>query len=159
MIALYFALLSAERNKTGAVYPEPAAVWVVDPAIWNEHAQDDIAGPKVIYSSEDIMEGYEPRSPYPMRTPPLALYGAHSNPRIIAQRGAFMIFGLSKSPMEVEFETDEYPAEALSKLEIPPASIDALRASVDAIGMTESMIYPDLGGLARELTRRYGLKR
>jgi hypothetical protein len=159
LIALYFALLDAQRHQENDIYSVSAVVWVLDPALWNEHAMRDSGGERKILSTEDVIAGYEPHSRLPMRPNSLALYGAHTNPRIVAQRGTFTIFGLSKTPMEEEFEDEHYPAESLTKIEVPAGSIGQVRSAIDALGMTESMIYPDLEGLARELTRRYGLRR
>jgi len=161
LIALYFAVLDAEHHRgENAFFAESAAVWVLDPELWNDHALADLGGGRRILSTtEDIVDPYRPGSPMPMRHLPLALYGAHTNPRIVAQRGSFVIFGGVRDSMESHYEDRRFPDGALLKIELSTFALGSARDSIDALGMTESMIYPDLEGLARELTRRFGLRR
>ncbi len=44
--------------------------------------------------------------------------------------------------------------ELLSKIVIPQGARDDIRSQLTALGFTHSMIFPDLAGLAKELTER-----
>jgi hypothetical protein len=86
------------------------------------------------------------------------MYGLHNSPRIVAQRGVFTIFGKETQPMEAVFVANDYPDDALVKFEFPPDKIRELRDSLFAIGITDSVVYPDLAGLAVELKRYFGFR-
>jgi FRG domain len=159
IVALYFAVSHAEAPRVEGEPSDRLAVWVLDPGLWNEFALRDARAPKSILSTPDPnLAGYEPDSETPMKITPLAMHGAYNNPRIVAQRGSFVIFGMSKDSMEEHF-SHGFAAESLQQLVFSRDALQPLRDSLDALGFTESMIYPDLEGLARELTRRVGLKR
>jgi hypothetical protein len=91
-----------------------------------------------------------------MRVFPVAMYGLHNSARIVAQRGVFTIFGKSTDPLEAHYQSGDYPADALIKIELPEAAVHPLRQQLAAIGITDSVVYPDLGGLALELRRFFG---
>lgn len=154
-IGLFFALTSPREESS-----EPAAVWILQPVAWNQEALSDISYDGGILSiGNDALDSYRPSAkPQFMRVAPVGLYGIHNSPRIVAQRGVFTIFGKSTIPMEETFEDGDYLSDALVKVEIPSAKIDELRRSLFAIGITDSVVYPDLSGLARELRRYFGFE-
>ncbi len=78
---------------------------------------------------------------------------------MVAQRGNFTIFSDDLRPMEVIYQSEKFPKDSLVKLEIPKASIDPVLDVLLSVGYTDSVAYPDLEGLARELKRMYGFIR
>jgi hypothetical protein len=152
-IGLFFALTAGRP-----ISSEPAAVWILQPSAWNQTALADISYDEGILSiGNDALDSYRPSSnPQFMRVAPVGLYGIHNSPRIVAQRGVFTIFGKATTPLEDLFEEGDYLSDALIKVEIPASSILKLRASLFAIGITDSVVYPDLPGLAIELKRYFG---
>ena len=45
--------------------------------------------------SDEALQSYKPLTRFPdMNVHPVAIYGAHNSPRIVAQRGCFVIFGI-----------------------------------------------------------------
>ena len=91
-----------------------------------------------------------------MNNEAVAVYGTHNSPRIVAQRGVFTMFGQNMSPMERVFEDHAFPDNALMKVVVPADSLSELRSSTFAIGITESVVFPDLDGVAREIKRQFG---
>jgi hypothetical protein len=158
-IGLFFAITAAEAHcdpETGA-FTTPAAVWVLDPTIWNRKALSHVSFEGGVLSvSDGQLSGYAPTSSLDfMNNEPVALYGLHNSPRIVAQRGVFTIFGKNKEPMSTMYDQLEFPEDSLLRIDLPVDALPALRKSIFAIGYTESVIYPDLDGLARELKRHF----
>jgi hypothetical protein len=162
LIALHFALMFAvprtSRGKT--TYSRDAAVWVLDPDRWNAAALHHLSysgGP--LTTGDEPLKGYAPLSPVStMHTHPVALYGAHNSARIVAQQGVFTIFGKSRVAMETLVRRAAFPSQALRRIIIPRSRIAAMRLSLLNQGITESVVYPDLEGLARETKRHFGFE-
>jgi hypothetical protein len=165
-IALFFAVTSCplSRNVKGGVtslsFPTDAAVWILDPAAWNEHAlrhQGFHGG--ILAGSDDALQGYKPMTRFAdMNVNPVALYGAHNSPRIVAQRGAFTIAGQGLRGMEQEFDSEGFPKTSLIKVVLGKTVLEGIRKSVFQYGMTESTVFPDLGGLAAEIKREFNFE-
>ena len=87
------------------------------------------------------------------------MYGSYNSPRIVAQRGTFMVFGSDLHPMEtVKVNTPTITDVVLSKLTIPGDKVAAVLRALTSIGYTDSVIFPDLDGLAREIKRGFGFE-
>lgn len=158
-IALYFALTTAKRDSTGAVTSD-AVIWVLDPENWNSKAVP-FNPPVGIISppNDDLLNGYLPAKNTTYRKEEaVALYGAYNSPRIVAQRGTFCLFGASTKPMEETYIDNGYPQDCLVKVLIRAANIETLLSGLIRIGITDSVVYPDLGGLAIELKRQFGYR-
>ena len=158
-IALYFALTSASFKIVSSKreYEEDACVWVLDPVIWNQESLKDFSYKKGILSVEDhFIDSYKPRTPYGnIREKPVALFGTHNSSRIVSQRGVFTVFGKKIQPLETTYIEDSFPQDCLIKLTFPKEKILTLLNSLNSIGITDSVVYPDLEGLAKELRRYY----
>ena len=156
--ALYFALDSTDyQNENGeTLYSEDAAVWILNPIAWNRWALSYRTFGGGIISSGDLdARAYEPKSDLDaMGNEPLAIYGRHNSPRIVAQRGVFTVFGKSTEPME----NKQSPEGTLAKIVIPKENIEAMFDELIAVGVTDSSIFPDLDGLAKELKRNFGYR-
>lgn len=160
-IALYFALTDDRRRSKG----EGAAVWILDPVSWNEHALVDLAwklrGPtlpedKELTSYHPNPAQYTPADIMQMYEHPVATLGIANNARMFAQKGTFTIFGRRRESIEDIYEKKGFPKGCLCKLVIPSAKIGYILSSLTAIGYTDSVSYPDLHGLALELKRQNG---
>lgn len=161
LIGLHFALMLApfKAGRGGRLrYAESAAVWVLDPVAWNRAALKHVSftgGP--LTPGDETLKGYSPRSTAAaMNAHPVALYGAHNSARIVAQQGTFTIFGTNRTPMEALVRNGTCPPEALSCIVIHPSRIQSMRKSLLNQGITESVVFPDLEGLARETKRHFG---
>lgn len=161
MIALFFALTSAERDQTTGKYLKDAAVWALSPTLWNAtvfaHVSYD-RGPLSV--SDRLLKPYAPFSDDAEEPPalPAAIFGIHNSPRIVAQRGVFTIFGSNISPVQDIFIKENFKDNALVKYLIPPNKITILLQKLLSTGYTEGMIFPGLDGLAMETKRLFGFE-
>ncbi len=157
LIALYFAVMGAHPNRRGK-FTNDAAVWVLDPVRWNQHALKGQSFKDGALTTDDpVLAAYEELHKHKdMPNGPLALYGAHNSQRIVAQRGVFVVFGKSPTPMEKLSVSEKYPKGALSKIKMKAANIQRLRNELLGYGVTESVVRPDLDGLAMEIRRQFG---
>jgi hypothetical protein len=161
LIALHFALMGAVKRPTKSgksAFVSNAAVWILDPVLWNRHALRHVSfGGGVLTPDDDALKGYRPVPKFAgMHNQPVALYGAHNSSRIVAQQGVFTIFGTDTKPMETAFKLDSFPTRCLVKITFARSVISALRISLLSHGVTESVVFPDLEGLARETRRVFG---
>jgi hypothetical protein len=81
---------------------------------------------------------------------PVAVGGVHNSRRIVAQRGSFVLFGTNPHPMNTDTTLSSLP-NLFYKLVIPGDRKKDLRDSLFVTGVTDSVVYPDLDGLAREI--------
>ncbi len=162
LIALHFALIGApyKRSAKGAIsFNEDATVWILDPEKWNQRALDyqSYAGGSLT-PGDEALNGYAPNNSSfsGMNKFPVSLYGEHNSPRIVAQQGVFTIFGQIISPMEKMYADHQFPKDSLVRITIKKTIIDSMRKSLLRHGITESVVYPDLEGLAMEIKRSFG---
>jgi hypothetical protein len=162
-IGLYFAVMSSpftgkvKAGKATLSFSSDAAVWVLDPAVWNGHALRHQGFDRgILTPADEALQSYKPLTKFTdMNVHPVALYGAHNSPRIVAQRGVFTIFGQSASGMEVAYMTDAFPKSCLTKIVLEKGVLQEIRSSVLNNGITESVVFPDLEGLAKEIKRDF----
>jgi len=161
-VALYFALMSASfsTTKSGVTYKDDAAVWILEPVSWNRHALNHQSYDGGILVTKDTeLISYQPAESFAkMNNHPVAMFGAHNSPRIVAQRGVFTIFGQNVASMDDAFETAVFPSTCLTKIIIEKHIILEIRDSLLSYGVTESAIYPDLEGLSLEMRRSFGFE-
>ena len=163
LTALHFALMGAPHSKTARgelKFKNSASVWILDPVRWNRHAlthQTYEGG--VLTPGDEALKGYRPTYTFAgMNNHPVALYGAHNSPRIVAQQGVFTIFGQDRVPMEKLCESQSFPEDSLICVTIEASAIGGMRKSLLSHGVTESVVYPDLAGLALEIKRSFGFE-
>jgi hypothetical protein len=157
-VGLYFALPAGPQHDPGNIAHDPCTptLWCLDPVGWNDTVPQlqGLVDQSAVYTSadEEIVRPYTPANNQnrllQRNDQPLAIYGTHNSERIVAQRGTFTIAGRSLDSLE-SF-ADGGPAE-LWKLRLT-MSPTQLSKELSVLGFTESMIYPDLGALSRELT-------
>jgi len=159
-IALYFALTAAPYQIDDDGKPEftnSAAIWVLNPAIWNRHAlkhQSFDGG--VLAPGDEPLKGYKPTGDFRgMNNYPVALYGSHNSPRIVAQRGVFTVFGQKTQSMGYLYKAHAFPKGSLTKFVLNSKHIAEMRKAIFKNGITESMVFPDLDGLALEIRRTF----
>ena len=159
-VGLYFAVMSARftTSPSGRIkFTKDAAVWIVNPVKWNQHSlshQSFDGG--VCTSSSEELKGYSPgRDLAKANKYPVCIYGAHNSPRIVAQRGVFTVFGQDTTSMESIYSAAGFPNECLVKVVLKRRYLPAIRKAVLFHGTTESVVFPDLDGLAKELKRDF----
>jgi hypothetical protein len=142
LIALYFALF----YKTDESNP---CVWVLHPFEFNKFFKKTAA----LLSTEDELKGYLPEIWTKTKLPkyPAALQPIYKSKRIIAQKGCFTIHG----EKAINIENIEGLKGYLIKIEIDFYQVDLIKGELNTAGITESTLFPELSGLARELKLYY----
>jgi FRG domain len=160
LMALFFAVTSAP-HKLGPsgkpVFTGDAAVWTLDPVQWNEKAVDlkSFVG-SVLTTDDPNVSAYKPVGDVNTMKPfPISIYGAHNSQRIVAQRGVFVCFGKDTRAMESVFVREGLPPECLLKLVVKRGRLPSIHEALRRHGLTDSVVFPDLDGLAREIKREY----
>lgn len=158
---LFFALrhVRSSLGKHGkALYTNDAVVWALDPSAWNRAALKHLS-----YDGGPLDPSHQAVTPYQaigtiedLPPPPVALYGAHTSSRIVAQQGTFVLFGSDNRSMESIAAKSQFPEECLTRLVLTRGVIRELRRSLFRHGITEAALFPDLEGLARDLKHTYG---
>ncbi len=158
-ISLFFALSSASKNDSGQ-YDHDAAVWVLSPPKWNQNVFSNISYKGGAMSPTDLnVASYAPNTEHNyINENPVAILGIHNSPRIVAQRGSFCLFGKSLIPMEDIYTSGSFAQDTLRKIVIPKDLISTLLEKLLWMGITDSVIYPDLEGLAKETKRLFGFR-
>jgi hypothetical protein len=161
LTALYFALMGAQgkqNNRGKTIFEEAATVWILDPVKWNQYSLRRVSFKGgALAPGDENLNGYIPSSSF-SGILPLALYGVHNSPRIVAQQGVFTIFGKNTFPMEEICTRDNFPQDCLIRITIKSSVIGSMRKSLLNHGITESVVFPDLEGLALEIKRHFGFE-
>jgi hypothetical protein len=160
LMALFFAV-TLSKHKLGKrgkpVFDNDAAVWVLDPILWNKHAVglSSFKG-KVMTTDDPNASAYRPIGDCNvMKDFPIAIYGAHNSQRIVAQRGVFVCFGKDIRPMDDIYEKGAFPKDCLTKLKISKSKLPHFFDALHRHGINDSVVFPDLDGLAREIKREF----
>jgi FRG domain len=160
LMALFFAV-TLSKHKLGVrgipVYENDAAIWVLDPIKWNKRAIDlKSFTDKVLTTDDANANAYKPVGDCKaMKEYPIAIYGAHNSQRIVAQRGVFVCFGKSTDPMEKMYLNHAFPKDCLVKLNINRSKLPHFFEAIHKHGVSDSVVFPDLEGLAREIKREF----
>jgi hypothetical protein len=160
-IGLYFALDAAKKSEEegNLKYVSDAGVWAVKPKDWNSEVLENIDNEKVLTPKDDIVKsGYRPGEGYQeiSGSGPICLYGSHNSPRIVAQRGVFIMFGTSVLPMEEYYVEEGVDGECIKRIKVPKERVGYLKKKINDAGITHSAVFPDLSGLASEIKREFG---
>ncbi|MBO6740975.1 MAG: FRG domain-containing protein [Phycisphaerales bacterium] len=158
LVSLFFSVMDCVKTESGRSFETDAAVWVLDPMLWNQAvlASQSYEG-GVLSTEDDAVRTYSQLDDIPnMQTLPVCIFASHNSARIVAQRGTFTVFGKGLEPMEKSFVSEKLPAAALCKIKVRKSKIATLQRQLVNAGYTDSMLYPDLDGLAREIKRELG---
>jgi hypothetical protein len=132
----------------------------LDPEQWNQHSVNLKSFPgSVLTTDEPNATAYKPVGNVAvMKSSPIALYGSHNSQRIVAQRGVFVCFGKDTRPMEVAYDLERFPTDCLMKLVLKKGKLPNLYEALRRHGITDSVAFPDLDGLAREIKREFSFE-
>ncbi len=155
LFALYF---SVQKFKT----PEDSCVWILDPWSLNDITLniDHVTIPTV---EHDELRNYELKynnnflEKVPDGILPIAIRPIQNNPRILAQKGTFTVHGAQAIPinnMEQHIGTKVNKIR-LRKIQIAGSSKKRIYRELFKSGITPSVVFPELSGLADELKIRY----
>jgi hypothetical protein len=92
-----------------------------------------------------------------LKTPriPLLWDSPHVSRRIAAQRSRFIIFGSDPTWLS---KVAAKSASQIRPIEVPASSIGEIKGALRDAGITESVIFPDLDGLGRELRQAWDMR-
>ena len=149
LVGLFFALNSF---RPGSNVPDvDAAVWMLDPWWLNGLA---IRLKTIVLTDWDEAKPYLPRlyEGSLRRRLPLAIDPPHVARRVSVQRSRFTIHGTEPDGLS---KLARRRASRLVKITIPRQSLLRMRNDLFTCGITDTTVFPDLEGLARELSRFY----
>lgn len=154
LVSAFFAL--NEESKT--TEEKDAVIWMCNPIKWNRAAFKHISYNGGIFDEEDsnIVKHRPGTIIEEMPDTPIMMFGSYNSPRIVAQRGVFSLFGKSQKPMDAYYVESNFPARCLEKIVIPHGKKREIRDSLFRKGITESVVFPEVEGLAKELKRENG---
>jgi hypothetical protein len=152
--ALFFALEVALWEEDGK--STNSAVWMIDPIELNKIAfQNHDGNEKILSANDDLLNAYLPNGPAKNSGKlPIGMYGVHNSRRIVAQRGVFILFGTNVSAIDKEEALIEKKG-LMHKLVIKREHKKAVAKALFNMGITDSVIYPDLDGLGREMKSHF----
>ena len=141
LVGLYFAV-SDEAHDT-----KDAALWFLDPISLNKHSGHKRAFKKDIlaFDIDESLQQYLPDQVNARVTDldPVAGIGPWNSTRMVAQAGTFTI--MHANPVAVESVAD---SSHVWRMVIPAAARFSIREELTLLGITESMIFPDLDRIA-----------
>lgn len=154
-VAAYFAALPSRKPE------DRPTIWMFDPYGWNSHIpQLADSGVGILTVADEEQNRWAPvvdpsRIVAKRAKHPVAIYGIHNSNRIVAQRGTFTMAGDEWLAMD-DMPTTEIPWDKyLRKFEFV-GDREVFKHDLSFLGFTDSMIFPDLENLARELTELEG---
>lgn len=149
-VALYFALVKWRKSLPSA----DAGVWLLDPQKLNRSSlQGTTSDSDIILPPSHVnLRGYQPGQI--ARRKPVAVYGVHNSKRIVAQRGVFVLFGSDPDPMDQQEAAGAN--KTLDKIIIDKDCAGEIFSALFSMGFTDSVVFPDLDGLAKEVSYQHG---
>ncbi len=162
LIALYFAIRSPRKE------PRVPCVWMLNPSwlnLVNDATRDngDTGESKsmVLYTDCRAMGKYQQDAvvhdhyldEHDLADLPVAVFPPHIDRRIVAQRSVFTLHGQQQDGFGVI--SKKHPDAQLCKVRINPVERAKMLKDLNRAGITETIIFPDLEGLAREIQAEY----
>jgi len=153
LLGLYFAV----KSNPGFY---DAAVWILDPYELNRRAigKEEVIPPSATGVHRTDKRLVDPWLPARFRNMgglpqrPIAVYPTHIARRISTQRSCFTVHGRDAKGLE-ELQGKKNPS--LLKIRIPSFRVQAIRRELEASGIDEATIFPDLDGLSRYLSLKW----
>lgn len=155
LMALFFAV-SSDRVSNNKI--KQAAVWVLDPWWLNRKLRQGIVGPMLPgwFEAErylpDLEAAFEGKEVTPRL--PAAIEPPHIDRRLAIQGSRFLIFGKNLELTKCAAVKKDRKRR-LRKIMIPGKAVFGLREELENCGITESLVFPDLDALGRDLSRRW----
>lgn len=177
-IALYFSALIPKGYSGKSNDIRSQTLWILDPISWNNaifdpdwsktKKENKNAGvgsyPGILspfsdeyiqfYAPEPTVGNMEVKRKGVAKDRPVAMFGNHNSGRIVSQRGTFTISGYSTEPMDSFLNPAAEGSLLKVNIEIPK---DQLMHQLQKFGFSETMIFPDLDALGREIAAAEGM--
>ena len=153
MVALFFAV----RNLKHVSVP---CVWVLDPWWLNKvsSGHDELYYIGAAYQEEldkKILPLWEDEANLPDF--PIAVLPTHIDPRIVSQKSVFTIHG-KKDNGFLDLSRKYREETRIIQLRLNDRKARAIIDQLDSLGITETALFPDLEGLAREIKFDFDMK-
>lgn len=166
LIALHFAIRDKQTPpKGGAIIYVLDPYWLIDEIAsnselksaktrWKQYAEKDSSVEERDWDRLYLPADEDDFEEQLLETPaiPMLVDSPHVTRRIAAQRSRFMIFGTH--PLWLSSHLGRRDSHLLS-IGIPARSIGRIRQQLRDAGVTESVAFPDLDGLGRELKQTW----
>ena len=153
VVGLAFALIYREDKKRDS-NKEGAHIWCLDPFKLNlkfNQIKGEVPNITVNPHAQAIC-GKDHLPTFGDMKSPVAIYGPQNNPRIVGQKGVFTVF-----PSKEKFIYDDHITEDIGiKINIKTdAQVKKIALELYDIGISESMIFPELDSISLEIKREY----
>ena len=144
LIALHFAINYKREDDNSN-----PCVWVLNPHEFNKK----FTGVDEIFTDGKYLGKYISKlwSKTSLPKNPVAIQPQINSKRISSQKGCFMMYGADRNDITKEQDLQKH----LIKIEIDIEPLEEIIDSLIVTGITESIIYPELSGLAREIQQYY----
>jgi hypothetical protein len=141
LVAAYFAVSDSSTD---------AAVWVVDPHILNMEQVGEGVTPSVeaIMCDKWIAPAFSDQHDEPGGV--VAVMASETDLRMFVQQGCFTLHS-DRSPLDLLSGHEAW----LRRIVLPGSALPRLRAELNAVGLRDGDIFPDLGHLAAELIHSF----
>ena len=83
---------------------------------------------------------------------PIAIASSYTNDRIISQKGCFTLHGIDI--VDIRYFYRSAKSNRLVRIEIDHKSRASIKEELDQAGISDSVLFPDLEGLTREINSR-----
>jgi hypothetical protein len=150
------------------------AVWVLHPIMlnvlsdqrWNDFLNTWTQGPclenfKIAFGTAGRDKIPQPDGGYKIFEPtvlPIAVQPSTVATRVAVQRSCFTVHGTDPRDFEALFQAKRGARRFLKKYVIRRSLAKELVRELEQMGVSDSTLYPDLDGLAREMKRRFLLR-
>jgi|LauGreDrversion4_2_1035121.scaffolds.fasta_scaffold277880_1 hypothetical protein len=153
LVALAFAVIYRDNKKrTGKNVG--AHVWCLDPLKLNSkfNLLDKETVPNITENKNARDLCAKDTTPHTGKLDtPVAVYGPQNNPRIVGQKGVFTVF-----PSSNNFQFDESIGDMGLKLVIKTEeNVKSIASELYDLGISESMIFPELDSISSEIKREH----
>jgi hypothetical protein len=150
--AVVYVLEPDELKKQLHALPEAAANRIACKTYATNHKHYDL-DPDDDAMSYLPAEAEDDRLELPLPIPPMVLDFPHITRRVAAQRSRFLVFGSDPEWLtDRSGKSDSFPLKAIT---IDGNCKKKIRLQLRDCGLTESVIFPDLDGLGREMLHRF----
>lgn len=162
LLALHFAIRQYPFAKGDAIVHVTNPAWLKDRLFRETNTGDRVAQTwakfckahpeknESAWAEIYIPQSGDARPQIPLPNIPLIWEPVHITRRFGAQRSQFLVFG-SEPRWLADLASD--PKARLSAIIIPQQAIPTIKSQLRSAGITESVIFPDLDGLGRELNQ------
>jgi hypothetical protein len=155
LLAAYFSI----RNIAELGREASPCVWMINPWWLNEKSTRkrelyDSRFQEIDRSSKRIMTQYLIENKLPLY--PVAILPPHNDKRIVTQKSVFTIHGSRKNGFRDL--CSKYKNPQLAKLCLDRSKIEIIEDQLFTAGITETSVFPELDGLAREIRYQYNMR-